>query len=226
MEPKTVASLNKYTTVLPLITRWNTNRELRGATISACSTILKVGVKMKFTIRKRKLGSEELRELKARNSAFQGLVCLATYSCLNLLAIHNILRGVAILEAVLLIFCATILWFLYTLAYVIGYVFSRGLRSRLLANLFITSGVISLAVGGALLITFSLTLASLPNVLIHQLETGALGFWGFLLGILGFLLLAVLEKAGLAYLFIAAPIFTGVVLVLMGAKRRPALEVH
>jgi len=56
-------------------------------------------------------------------------------------------------------------------------------------------------------------------MLIRQLETGALGFWGFLL-------LAVLGKAGLIYSLIVIPMFTGAILILMEVKRRPVLGVY
>jgi hypothetical protein len=63
-------------------------------------------------------------------------------------------------------------------------------------------------------------------MLVHQLETGALGFWSFLLGILGFILLAVIEKIGLLYMFAVISIVTGVALILMGIRRRLKLEVY
>ena len=175
---------------------------------------------MKFTIKRRKLGSAELRELKARSSALQDLALLAAYSGLNLSAIHGILRGVAVIEAFILILCALIPWFFSTLSHVTGYVFSRGVRSKLLANLFITSDATNLAV---CVITsyFQLSPSSpaRPDMLIRQLETGALGFWGFLL-------LAVLGKAGLIYSLIVIPMFTGAILILMEVKRRPVLGVY
>jgi len=181
---------------------------------------------LKIPIKWRKLESAELRELKARGYVFEGMAFLAMYSGLNISAVYSILRGVAVIEALLAVLCAPIPWFISTLLYIAGYVSSRGLRSKILAELFIASGATSLAVGCALLVAFSLALARLPDMLIHQLETGALGFWGFLLEIVGFLLLAVLERTGLMYLLVAAPISMGGVLVLMGVKRRPVLEVY
>jgi len=85
-------------------------------------------------------------------------------------------------------------------------------------------GVINLFTGFTLVFTFTLTLNKLPNILIHQLETGGISFWNFLLGILGFLILAILEKAGLLYLFTIPPIIIGILLIFMGIKRIPRVK--
>jgi hypothetical protein len=181
---------------------------------------------VKLAVKKRKLSKEGLRELKARNLLFQGLEFFTIYFCLNILAIYSILSGVAVIEAIILLLCSPIPWFFSALSYIAGFLFSRGVHSKLVAELLIASGVASFVIGSALLITFNFSLASLPNMLVHQLETGALGFWSFLLGILGFILLAVIEKIGLLYMFAVISIVTGVALILMGIRRRLKLEVY
>jgi len=98
-------------------------------------------------------------------------------------------------------------------------------RSRALANLFFSGGVMNIVMGCALLATLTLVSNSLPNMLMRQLEAGELGLWGFfLLGIAGFLFFAVLEKAGLLYPFAIVPIATGALLILMGFRKAPSHE--
>ena len=96
---------------------------------------------MKLAVKKRKLSKEELRELKARNLLFQGLEFFRIYFCLNILAIYSILSGVAVIEAIILLLCSPIPWFFSVLSYIAGFLFSRGVHSRLVAELLIASGV-------------------------------------------------------------------------------------
>jgi hypothetical protein len=166
----------------------------------------------------------ELRELKARHYLFQGFGFLDLYVFLNFFAVFGILRGVSVIEFILTIFCALLPWFFSTISYITGYFVSRGVHSKLLFNLFITGGVINLFTGFTLVFTFTLTLNKLPNILIHQLGAGGISFWNFLLEILGFLILAILEKAGLLYLFTILPIIIGILLIFMGIKRTPRVK--
>jgi hypothetical protein len=95
---------------------------------------------VKLAVKKRKLSKEELRELKARNLLFQGLEFsqYTLYFCLNILAIYSILSGVAVIEAIILLLCSPIPWFFSVLSYIAGFLFSRGVRSRVAQNSFLS----------------------------------------------------------------------------------------